>query len=376
MNRITIMIITICSLALGQTTDLFLSEYAEGSSNNKYVEIYNGTGADVDLSDYQVWGSNNGGNWKIERQHSLSGTLVDGDVYVLAADAADQTILDETDLALAYESAMHFNGDDAVGLAKDNGTGTFELIDVIGVPDSDPGTAWDVAGATNATKDHTLVRKATVTSGNTDWTSSAGTTTEDSEWVVYAQNTWDYLGSHPHVDPSIAISSPTEGETFYTTDVTVSFDVSNFTVAAAGSGDGHIHYALDGGSTVMQYTDDDIALTGLSETSHTFIIWLVDDSHANFSSHVADTVTFTVAPTPGVTSIYDIQSGAVTEGTAVIVNGTVTAGSGETPDGNGSIYMQDGTGQYSGINVYIPTGLTVNRADSIQVSGTDRKSVV
>ena len=41
MNRLTIMIITICSLALGQTTDLFLSEYAEGSEgNNKYIEIY------------------------------------------------------------------------------------------------------------------------------------------------------------------------------------------------------------------------------------------------------------------------------------------------------------------------------------------------
>jgi len=63
MNRLTIMIITICSLALGQTTDLFFSEYAEGSSNNKYLEIYNGTGAEVSLDDYVILGNYNGNPW-------------------------------------------------------------------------------------------------------------------------------------------------------------------------------------------------------------------------------------------------------------------------------------------------------------------------
>ncbi|MCH7764850.1 MAG: lamin tail domain-containing protein, partial [Candidatus Marinimicrobia bacterium] len=235
MNRITVMIIMICSLASGQATDLFFSEYAEGGSgNNKYIEIYNGTGADIDLSNYQVWGSNNGGDWKAARQHSLSGTLVDGDVYVMAADAADQAILDETDLALAYESAMHYTGDDAVGLAKDNGTGTFELIDVIGVPDNDPGSGWNVAGVVDATKDHTLVRKASVTTGNTNWTTSAGTNETDSEWKVYDDMTWDYIGSHPHLNPvitDIALdpSSPTEPD-----DVTVSATITDDgTIASA-----------------------------------------------------------------------------------------------------------------------------------------------
>ena len=60
MNRLTVIILTICSLAFSQTTDLFLSEYAEGSSNNKYIEIYNGTGADVDLSGYSLSSCSNG----------------------------------------------------------------------------------------------------------------------------------------------------------------------------------------------------------------------------------------------------------------------------------------------------------------------------
>ena len=76
------------------------------------------------------------------------------------------------------------------------------LLDHIGNWAGDPGTGWDVAGVTNATRDHTLVRKASVTGPNPCWdqtcgNSSAGTNASDSEWIVYPQNTWTYLGSHP-----------------------------------------------------------------------------------------------------------------------------------------------------------------------------------
>ena len=36
--------------AFAAPTDLFISEYVEGSSNNKAIEIFNGTGAPVDLT--------------------------------------------------------------------------------------------------------------------------------------------------------------------------------------------------------------------------------------------------------------------------------------------------------------------------------------
>ena len=53
------------------------------------------------------------------------------------------------------------------------------------------------------------------------------------------------------------------------------------------------------------------------------------------------------------------------------MRGVVTAGSGETPDGSVAFYMQEGTGLYSGINVYISSesGFSVSRGDSIEVSG-------
>ncbi len=373
MNRLTIMIITICSLALGQTTDLFFSEYAEGSSNNKYIEIYNGTGTDVDLSGYSLSSCSNGCNTTDEWDYPdnvtfASGTIItDGDVFVVYHGSADAAIAAEGDQTFTYLS----NGDDVFALTAAGATAdTYTIIDIIGEMGGDPGSGWDVAGVTDATKDHTLVRKATVTSGNTDWTSSAGTTTDDSEWIVYAQNTWDYLGSHPHVDPAIAISSPMDGETFYSPDVTVSFDVSSFTVAAAGSGDGHIHYALDGGTTVMQYTTSDIALTGLSEASHTFIIWLVDDSHANLSPHVANTVTFTVAPQPTVNVITIAEARAYPIGSSATVQGIVTS-----PNFGGyytSYTIQDST---AGIVVYasssaIDPPATLALGDKVEVTGT------
>ena len=55
----------------------------------------------------------------------------------------------------------------------------------------------DAHSQSAGTKDHTIVRKSTVQSGNYgDWTTSAGTTADDCGWIVYDKNDWSYLGSH------------------------------------------------------------------------------------------------------------------------------------------------------------------------------------
>lgn len=182
-------------LSYGQLTDLIISEYAEGSSNNKYIEIYNGTGATVDLSNYELWRISNGGTWP-ESTVSLSGMLADGAVIVAANSSADTAILNLPNATTAYNSATFFNGDDAVGLAKDNGQGVFELIDAVGREGADPGSGWDVAGVTDATGEHTLVRKASVCSPDTSWGVTSGTNAQNSQWIVYPQNTWTFAGSH------------------------------------------------------------------------------------------------------------------------------------------------------------------------------------
>ena len=182
-----------------ELVNLYFSEYAEGSSNNKYVEIYNASSMSVDLSNYQIKGTNNGTAWgdNGERELSLTGTLASNSVYIISTDAADQSILNKADLSLPYESPIHYNGNDAIGIFGKDSSGSFTVVlDVIGVESSDPGPAgWNVAGVSGATKDHTLVRKSSVTKGNTNWENSAGTSSSDSEWEVKDIDDWTSLGS-------------------------------------------------------------------------------------------------------------------------------------------------------------------------------------
>jgi len=183
---LTAMLALSFSSVSASTSELIISEYGEGSSFNKYVEIYNGTGASVNLADYEIWRVSNGGTWP-EATISLSGSLADGDVYVVANPSASSTILAVADLT---SGNISHNGNDAVGLAKNS-----TLIDAVGEDGPDVG-AWDVAGVTGATQNRVLVRKDTVCAPNTDWDASRGTNTSDSEWLVQANEDWSDIGTH------------------------------------------------------------------------------------------------------------------------------------------------------------------------------------
>ena len=177
---------------------LFFSEYAEGSANNKYLEIYNPTDSIVPLNSYAFPSVGNAptvvGEYENWNSFPDNDSVLPGGVYIICHPSADSTILALSNHTHTYLS----NGDDGYALVYGVET-AFEILDFIGDFNGDPGSGWEVAGVTNGTKDHTLVRKFTVTSGNSDWLLSAGTTTEDSEWVVLEKNDWTYLGSHTDV---------------------------------------------------------------------------------------------------------------------------------------------------------------------------------
>jgi len=228
-----LLMLGLISLMFAQAADLFISEYVEGSSNNKAIEIFNGTGAAVDLSNYSMKLASNGSpTWSTTNSVTLSGTLANNDVFVIANAQANPTILGVADMT---HTVTYFNGNDCLGLFHGD-----TLIDIIGVLGTDPGTAWPVAGTEGATLNHTLIRKPEVDSGNTDWIAGAGTNMDNSEWIVHPQDYVDDLGSHtfdpggsehaatPTFNPpagvyaqpiSVTISSTTPGATIrYTTD--------------------------------------------------------------------------------------------------------------------------------------------------------------
>ena len=300
--------------------DLFFSEYIEGSSYNKAIEIYNPTGAEVDLSDYTIKQSNGGSGWGCYTTDDgvitedtryilpLSGTLSPDDVYVIYHNDAASEIKSVGDIGFSYvqtpnggngDNVINFNGNDALGLFKDG-----VLIDVIGVPTEDPGKdkGWTVAGTSNATKDRTLVRKSTVSQGNTDWTSSAGTSADDSEWEVHPQNTFTYLGSHVwsgggNVSP-MARAGLDRVERFNVT-VTLDGSISN---DPDGSIVSYTWTQILGESVTLSATDQAIVTFTSPSSVETLMFELVVTD--NESAIGKDSVTIYVDPSPVIISEY------------------------------------------------------------------------
>ena len=162
-------------------TKLIISEYIEGSSNNKGVEIYNPTDDAVDLGNYQLWRVSNGGTWP-EATLTLSGSLAAGATYTICN--ASASFAGSCNL---LNGIVVWNGDDAVGLALSG-----VLVDRVGDDGADPGSGWTVNGVSNATADHTLRRTATTAVGTNNW--SAAQTS--GEWSVEAQDDFTDWNQH------------------------------------------------------------------------------------------------------------------------------------------------------------------------------------
>ncbi|MPM19724.1 hypothetical protein SDC9_66150 [bioreactor metagenome] len=166
----------------GCATDLIISEYIEGSSNNKYIELYNGTGSSVDLSNYTLAHYNNG-SATATYTLALSGTLAASATYVIENSSESLGVTADLSTAVSF---MTFNGDDAIALLHSG-----SIIDVIGQIGVDPGTEWGT-GLTS-TADNTLRRKATVVAGDANGSDAFDPSIE---WDGYATDDVSGLGTH------------------------------------------------------------------------------------------------------------------------------------------------------------------------------------
>lgn len=301
------------SVSFAQTSDLYFSMYGEGSSNNKFIEIYNGTGADVNLDNYAFPNVSNAptvvGEYEFWNTFPSGFILADGDVFVIAHGSADPTILAAADMTFNFLS----NGDDGFALVANDGTwndantnGTvdagemtgFTVLDWLGDFNGDPGSGWDVAGVTAATANHTLTRKSSVCGPNNDWTASAGTDANDSEWIVTASDSgWSDLGMYSGCtsSPVLTITAPADLSSLPagTTTTTVSVAVQNF-IVANGTGDGHIHWTVNGTAQPMKYDTLDETITVADGQTYTVYMELVDNTHTPISPAVNQTITFSV----------------------------------------------------------------------------------
>lgn len=161
--------------------DILISEYIEGSSNNKAVELYNGTGREIDLSDYRLELYTNG-KTTVQNTQTFEGIkLADGQTLVLVHALANQALQSKGNMT---SSVVNFNGDDVLLLKQGD-----QVIDSFGQLGYDPGEAWTEGEVSSQNK--TLVR-----------VSSAGDTNPEdafniaNQWKAFPIDTFDYLGNH------------------------------------------------------------------------------------------------------------------------------------------------------------------------------------
>lgn len=223
--------------------------------HSQYLEIYNPSGNIIALSGYGYPSVSNApteaGVHEYWNAFDVGATIAPFGVYIVCHGSADASILVLCNEQHSYLS----NGDDGYCLAK--GTeANHTFVDCIGDFHGDPGSGWDVCGVSSATKDRTLVRKSSVTTGNSgDWAASAGTTVDDCEWLVNPKNDWSALGTHsvdgdsstagspaPSLPPSPA-APPALSLTL--------FQVNNHTDSSAASGSSCYHSRYTGALVVV-----------------------------------------------------------------------------------------------------------------------------
>jgi hypothetical protein len=221
------------TFANAQCSDLIISEYAEGSNNNKALELYNPSNSAIALNNnYRLIRYNNGTGASAAEANSQ--TMINLGTHVMQPHEAWVIVIDKRDPAgtgteipvdLALQAVadtflcpvyndsytMYFNGNDALSLQKYNGS-TWNYVDIFGkIGDAAMTTSngwsdmfpYDGSAGALWTLNHTLKRKSTVMTGVTTNPTTFIVTTE---WDSLPNNTWTGLGSHTCACPIASIS--------------------------------------------------------------------------------------------------------------------------------------------------------------------------
>lgn len=328
----TVIILALCTWVFGaaaQTSELIISEYVEGWSNNKALELYNPTSSNVNLGDFRLIRYSNGVDvpppfpeWTVTLpdeilepyrtyvividQRNPDGSGQDAPVWSQLQQRADVFLCPEYEVS----ETMYFNGDDAIVIEKDEGGGEYTIHDIFGrwgppapalaqfVGSDKIDNAWtDVAPYVTGegfavTAEHTMIRKSNISEGVTV---NPALFNPLAEYDTLPANTFYMLRWHE-------FDNAPANETPVLTNETLTFGVSpsatngtlitTFTATDA-EGD-ELEYFLDYGNFI--YIDDE-RIEPFSLDKSTGALTLVDEN--GLAPEVLDTFNITINITDG-----------------------------------------------------------------------------
>lgn len=199
----------------GDPTALIISEYSEGASFNKFLEITNISDKDIDLSAYLLRIYTNG-NESSTNQVQLSGTLAAGASKVYKNSKADATLPDGVEAEAIDDNVINFNGNDPMAIICNN-----EIADLLG----------EIGSSADFGKDVTLRRLSTVTAPTATYNTE--------EWETLGMDDLTGFGSHGEVEPITNYLYNGEGEYW----ATVNSENANYKITLS-DGQG-ISYTFD-----------------------------------------------------------------------------------------------------------------------------------
>lgn len=317
-------------------SDLIISEYVEGSGNNKAIEIYNGTGESVSLDDYVIRIAQNGNDFNLSDNNQglyskLSGSLANGETYVIISNAGgsaapNQELTDLAQLKSAAVAAM--NGDDAIGLFKGE-----TLVDVVGISEKNNKILEDVT-----------LRRLPGFGPNTTFTME--------EWEKAEKDDFSDLGSFeatPSTDPSLSLqpsSFSLKAEVDATDEGTMVVSGRNLTedVKVALSGDDAAMFSLSAATlSAAELMADGIELTityaPTAEGSHTATLTFSNEEVNKTATIKGSTESQQEEGSyPTLASLYDLYDTEIPTEAITIAGDVVVT---HKDDYNTRIYVQD-----------------------------------
>ena len=314
MKKLYFLVLTIL-VASASHAQVVISQVYGGGGNtgapytNDFIELFNRGTVAQDLTGWSVqYASTSGTTWAVTNLTSV--ILQPGQYYLIQQGGGANGVALPTPDATGTIAMAGANGKVLLANVITAQTGAnpsgSQIIDFVGYGTANAfeGTGA-VAALSNTTSGIRLNGGCTDNnSNNTDFATGTPTPRNTSSPISVCSSS-----------PALSISSPANATVFspITTNVNVVLSVSNFNVAN-GTGDGHIHYTINGGSTVMKYDTTPISVPVTPGNSYSIYVELVDNSHTPISPAVNATVTFTTATYNVVANLAALRADVIANG--------------------------------------------------------------